>query len=90
MNNSINNDTKEIIDINNNLINIIYKTAFEYYLDYEYLVSFLNENYKKFIFLGKKRNSDTNNQYIYQKGNKLENLNYIILLYNADFTCKSY
>ena len=78
--NDINNDTKEIIDINKNLINLIYKIGFVNYLDYEYLTSILKDNYNKLIFLGKKRNYDVDNQCISQKENKLENLKFIILL----------
>lgn len=49
------------MNINNNLINIIYKTAFEKYLDYEYLISILKENYNKLLFLGNKRNYNSDN-----------------------------
>ena len=78
--NNINNETKEIININNNLINIIYKTSYERYLDYEYLISILKENYNKLIFLGNKRNynSDTiNNLNISENSNTLDNLQFI-------------
>lgn len=48
------------------MIDVIYKTAFEKYLDYEYLISILKDNYNKLIFLGNKRNYNSD---------KLENQN---------------
>ena len=70
------------MDINNNLINIIYKTTFEHYLDYEYMTDILKENYNKLLFLGSKRN-DHDNQCISQNENKFENLQYINTLNNC-------
>lgn len=76
--NEMNMDTKEIIDINDNLINIINKiTTFEHYLDYEYLISIIKENFNKLMFLGKKRNNNTTIQNISPNENKLKNFIYI-------------
>lgn len=59
------------------MINIIYKTSIEHYLDYEYLISTLKENFNKLLFLGNKRYYNADNKDISQNENKLDNVRYI-------------
>ena len=59
------------------MINIIYKTSIEHYLDYEYLISILKENFNKLLFLGNKRYYNPDNLNVSQNETKLDNIKYI-------------
>ena len=65
------------MDINSNLIKIIYTTNLYNNPDYEYLTTILKNNYHKFVFLGKKRNYNENSKYSFQIEHYLENRNFM-------------